>query len=190
LLQSGKDVSVVQPPGDAVAGHEIGPRASGARWFMNHQQDEWISSPVVKARLEKLLAASRAMDYAARLRGHGRGLSGALAEQYALNAGIGQLEVRGQVLPALAAADVIDYTLGDSGIAHIEEYVGLSSPVIAQAIRVLDLCHAKTRAELCWADCDHAARRYSLIRPPSTCGLWTAALRSTMRSAMSLGARC
>jgi len=103
-----------------------------------HAQDAAISRQVVRAELGTLLVAGRAMDFAARLRGHGTGLTGQLAEAYAMHAGVSALELRAQALPALAAADVIVYTMTGRGIAHIEEYVGLSAPVIVQAVRVLD----------------------------------------------------
>jgi hypothetical protein len=103
-----------------------------------HQQDSLISAPLVRAQLEKLLLAGRAMDFAARLRGHGRGLTGTLAQQYAAHAGIGLLELRAQVLPALQKAGVITYQTDDSMITHIEEYVGVSGSVVAQAMAVLD----------------------------------------------------
>jgi hypothetical protein len=48
-----------------------------------HQQDPLITERLIRARLEKLLVAGQAMDFASRLRGHGRDLTPALAVEYA-----------------------------------------------------------------------------------------------------------
>lgn len=103
-----------------------------------HQQDGLITNPVIRAQMEKVLLAGRAMDFAARLRNHGRGLTGVLAQNYAMHTGIGVLELLAQVLPALQAAGVIAYASDGTSITHIEEYVGVSGSLITQAMAVLD----------------------------------------------------
>jgi hypothetical protein len=100
-------------------------------------QNDIIADPVVRAKLASLLFAGRSMDFAARLRGLKERLSPAVAEQFATQMGIGAFELRGQVLPALKSADVIDFALRDGQLVHIEEYVGLTAPLIEQGMRVL-----------------------------------------------------
>lgn len=51
-------------------------------------------------------------------------------------------------------------------------------------------CQNARCARGCTRDRGHAARRYSLIKPPSTCRLWMAAVRSTTRPGVSSGACC
>ncbi|MGY2084848.1 hypothetical protein [Blastococcus sp. SYSU DS0539] len=104
-----------------------------------HHQEPLIREPLVSAAMETLLVAGRSMDFASRLRGHGRGLTGDLATQYAAHAGIGTLQLRGQVLPALKTAGIVDYRTDGAAITHIEEYVGVSAPLVTQAMQVLDV---------------------------------------------------
>jgi hypothetical protein len=85
------------------------------------------------------LLTGQAMDFAARLQGYGSTATPELAKGYARLAGL-NARTLDQVLPVLKAADVIDYKLAaDGGLRHIEEYVGITAPVIEQTYRVLYL---------------------------------------------------
>jgi hypothetical protein len=112
-------------------------RRLGRAVLFVHQQDG-LADPLVRAELETLFLAGRAMDFAARLREHGQHLTTARAVGYAKLAGIGVGELGIRVLPVLKAAGVVDFAIRDRKLIWIEEYVGLSAPVIAQTLAVLE----------------------------------------------------
>lgn len=102
------------------------------------QQAPVIHDNLVRADIETILLAGRAMDFASRLQGYGSTASAEIAYGYGRLAGLGQRELL-QVLPVLKAADVIDYTVAaDGSLSHIDEYVGITATVIVQTFRVLD----------------------------------------------------
>src|SRR5687768_99589 len=103
-----------------------------------HQQESLVVDPLVRAELETLFLAGRTMDFAARLREHGRDLTPALAIEYAKLAAIGLGELGTRVLPVLKAVGVADFAIRDRRLTWIEEYVGLSAPVVAQTFTVLE----------------------------------------------------
>jgi hypothetical protein len=113
-----------------------------------HQQLPMVHDPLLRAELETLLAAGRALEFAAKLRGHGANLTPALALQYAKQAGVGPHELRTHVLPRLAQADVVTFSYSDDQLTRVEEYVGLTAPVLKQALRVLE---AMAPSETEWA---------------------------------------
>jgi hypothetical protein len=93
-----------------------------------HQHDQKITNPLTRAEVEILLLTGRAMDFAARLKGHQAlvTLSHDLVHQYAKYAGLGTLELSNTVLPALKRADLIDYAVDPQGrIIRLEEFVGV-----------------------------------------------------------------
>jgi hypothetical protein len=103
------------------------------------QQDPVIQDNVVRADIDTILLAGRAMDFAARLQGHGRTAAPELALSYARLAGLSGRELGQRALPILKQADVIDYGLSPDGhLNRIEEYVGVTGTVIDQTFRVLD----------------------------------------------------
>lgn len=107
-----------------------------------HQQEDAGISGLVRSRLERLLLAGRAMDFAVRLKGHtsgvaAAGLTPAMALNFAELAGLGRLELIGSALPALKAANVVAYTVDGGELIFIEEYVGITGTVIDQTARVL-----------------------------------------------------
>jgi hypothetical protein len=96
-----------------------------------------ITDRLVRADIDTILLTGQAMDFAARLQGHGARATPELARSYARLAGLNARALE-QVLPVLKAADVIDYRLApDGSLGHIEEYVGITAPVIEQTYRVL-----------------------------------------------------
>jgi hypothetical protein len=105
-----------------------------------HQHDQKITNPLVRAEVEVLLLTGRAMDFAARLKGH-QGLvvlTHDLVYQYAKCAGLGGLELTDTVLPALKRADLVDYILDPQGrILRTEEFVGVSASVVEQTVQLL-----------------------------------------------------
>ncbi len=68
-----------------------------------HQHDHKITDPLVRAEVEILLLTGKAMDFAARLKGHQSlvVLTHELVVSYAKHAGLGGLELTNTVLPAL-----------------------------------------------------------------------------------------
>lgn len=116
-----------------------------------HQHDHKIVDPLVRSQVEVLLLAGRAMDLAARLKGHHNlvALTHELVQQYAQHAGIGGLELMNTVLlPALKRADLIDYTLRADGRIHtFDEFVGVSATVTEQTVTLLNRL-SPTRADL------------------------------------------
>jgi hypothetical protein len=137
-----------------------------------HQQDGLVADPLVRAELETLFLAGRTMDFAARLREHGRDLTPALAIEYAKLAAIGLGELGTRVLPVLKAVGVVDFTIRDRRLTWIEEYVGLSAPVVAQTFAVLEALGPSEveRAVLhsveiaCWAPLTEAQHLEQLTR--------------------------
>lgn len=107
-----------------------------------HQHDHRINDPLVRAEVEVLLLTGKAMDFAARLRGHERfvTLTHQLVLQYAKYAGLGGRELVNTVLPALKTAGLIDYRIDPFGqISDLEEYVGVSATVTEQTVTLLNV---------------------------------------------------
>lgn len=105
-----------------------------------HQHDHRITDPLARAEVEVLLLTGKAMDFAARLKGHQSfvTLTDELVRRYAAYAGLGNLELSNMVLPALDKADLIDYQLIDGRITHLDEYIGVTASVIDQTVALLD----------------------------------------------------
>jgi hypothetical protein len=106
-----------------------------------HQHDHKITDPLVRAEVEILLLTGKAMDFAARLKGHQSlvVLTHKLVVSYAKHAGLGGLELTNTVLPALKNAGLIDYHIDAANrISKLEEYVGVSATVTEQTVALLD----------------------------------------------------
>ncbi len=106
-----------------------------------HQHDHKITDPLVRAEVEILLLTGKAMDFAARLKGHQSlvVLTHELVVSYAKHAGLGGLELTNTVLPALKNAGLIDYRIDAANrISNLEEYVGVSATVTEQTVALLD----------------------------------------------------
>ncbi|GID29141.1 hypothetical protein [Paractinoplanes brasiliensis] len=107
-----------------------------------HQHDHKITDPLVRSQIEVLLITGRAMDLAARLRGHQDfvPLTHELVVGYAGYASIGTLELFTIVLPALKNANLIDYRVDTTGhIIGLDEYVGVSATLTEQTVQVLNV---------------------------------------------------
>lgn len=107
-----------------------------------HQHDQKITDHHVRAEIEVLLLTGKAMDFAARLKGHQAifPLTHELVQQYAKFAGLGFLELSNTVLPALKRAGLIDYSLSDQGrIVGLDEYIGVSATVTEQTVQLLNV---------------------------------------------------
>lgn len=105
-----------------------------------HQHASKITNPHVRAKVEVLLLTGRAMDFASRLKGHHDlvPLTGSIVAKYAQFAGLGSIELRGTVLPALKQAGIVDYTTNIEGaISGVEEYVGVTASVTEQTVQLL-----------------------------------------------------
>lgn len=111
----------------------------GRALFYIHQQTRVISEPLIKAKLSQLIAAGEAMGYAVTLKDH-KVVTGAIAVEFAAQAGIGQQRLITEVLPKLKEADLVTYTLdtATASLATIEEFVGLSGRIIDQAMKVTE----------------------------------------------------
>ncbi len=59
-------------------------------------------------------------------------------KEYAAQARIGRRQLLAIILPALKAADVIEFRLEGDELVHVEEYVGLTGRLIEQSVRVLE----------------------------------------------------
>jgi hypothetical protein len=106
-----------------------------------HQHDHKITNPLIRAQVEILLLTGRAMDFAARLKGHQNliPLTHDVVHRYASYAGIGSVELGNTVLPALKAADLVDFTVDQQGrIARLDEYVGVSASLTEQTVALLE----------------------------------------------------
>lgn len=111
----------------------------GRALFYVHQQAQVVTDPVIRAKLAQLIAAGEAMAYAVTLKDH-KVIPGALAVEYAAQAGIGQQRLFTEVLPKLKEADLVTFTvdLATGGLATVEEFVGLSGRIIDQAMKVTE----------------------------------------------------
>lgn len=103
-----------------------------------HQQDPQIPNGIVRAELEGLLLAGRSMDFAARIKEYGNDCPPTRASQFAKLAGIGRNELINTVLPALQKANIVSYAHDGAELTWIEEYVGVSAPMLNQAVRVFE----------------------------------------------------
>ncbi len=106
-----------------------------------HQHDQKITDPLVRAEVEILLLTGKAMDFAARLKGHQSlvTLTHELVHRYARYAGLGGLELTNTVLPALKRANLVDYALDAQGrILRLDEFVGVSATVTEQTVELLN----------------------------------------------------
>jgi hypothetical protein len=106
-----------------------------------HQHDRKITAPHIRAKIEVLLLTGKAMDFAVRLQGHHDllPLSGPVVMKYASFAGLGSIELRNTVLPALKQAGIIDYALDTQGeVLRVDEYVGVSASVVEQTVQLLN----------------------------------------------------
>ncbi|MHA3019663.1 hypothetical protein ACXPWS_05260 [Mycobacterium sp. BMJ-28] len=105
-----------------------------------HQHDHRITDPLVRAEVEILLLTGKAMDFAARLKGHQPfvTLTDGLVRRYAAHAGLGNLELTNTVLPALKRADLIDYKITNGEIVHLDEYIGVSASLTEQTVYLLE----------------------------------------------------
>lgn len=104
-----------------------------------HQYDTSVHDQLVRARLDELFFVGKSLDFVARLREFGDGLTPELAMNFAELAGIGRSDLRLRVLPILKRASVVDFSVDAQGtLTHIEEYVGVSAPLWDQVLAVLD----------------------------------------------------
>lgn len=104
-----------------------------------HEHDTGQIPQDVAVEVEALLAAGRAMDFAARLKDFpATQLVSSVVAEFAKQAGIGERALLREVLPALQAADVIAYSASDSHLIGIEEYVGVTGTLVEQAVKVLN----------------------------------------------------
>lgn len=133
LCRAGLDCDVTTRP----AGDDA--KRLGRAVVFVHQHDAQIVSPQLRAEIEILLLTGRAMDFAARIKGHEQlvALTHELVHGYGKYAGLGGYELINTVLPKLKAADLIDYRLDNQGrIVAMEEFVGVSASVIEQTVAV------------------------------------------------------
>jgi hypothetical protein len=81
------------------------------------------------------------------------------------------MDLVGKMLPALRAADVVGFAVQDSSLVFIEEYVGVSAPLVTQAMRVLealkpsaaDLAVLHSVEIACWAPLTRYQHAESLV---------------------------
>lgn len=105
-----------------------------------HEHDAGEIPQNVAVEIEAVLSAGRAMDFAARLKDFGSArLTHAVVTDFAKQAGLGQQALLQVVLPALKAADVIDYATVDGRISGLEEFVGVTGALVAQAVKVMQV---------------------------------------------------
>ena len=103
-----------------------------------HEHDSGQIPQDVAVEAEALLAAGRAMDFAARLKSFPPSqLTSAVVTEFAKQAGIGKHALLQVVLPALKAADVIAYSTNNEQVMGMEEFVGVTGSLIEQALRVM-----------------------------------------------------
>lgn len=103
-----------------------------------HEHDTGQIQQNVAVEIDALLTAGRAMDFAARLKDFGSAqLTTAVVTDFAKQAGIGQPALLQVVLPALKAADVVGYATTNGQFTGMEEYVGVTAPLLAQAVKVM-----------------------------------------------------
>lgn len=113
-----------------------------ARAVLQVYHHDKVMRPEVRAAFNEVLHAARCMDFAERLRSHpGNQVTGALAEMYAQQIGIGAFDLRMTVLPTLKAAGVVDFMTSGPDVLVVDEFVGVSAPFLAQVEAVLSQSH-------------------------------------------------
>lgn len=86
--------------------------------------------------LDATRRAGAAIDLALRIRRHGR-LSIGEVQSFARFAALSPFDLKTWCLPALRAADLLDYSVDSEGqVAVVEEQVGVTAPVLEEAARV------------------------------------------------------
>lgn len=117
----------------------VAQRRLGRAVVFVHQHDTGQIPQDVAVEVEALLAAGKAMDFAARLKNFTAAqLTPAVVAEFAKQAGVGERALLRDVLPALKAADVIDYSTNSGQLIGVEEFVGVTGTLVEQAVRVLD----------------------------------------------------
>lgn len=123
------------PPRDATG------RLGRALFFVQQQAlaaHAITGAELIKAKIGTVTAAAKAMDFAVRVQGHPTTLTPKLVDHFALLAGISHVELVSLHLPMLKAADVVEYALVDGQVTGLEDFIGLSTPMLRQALRVFD----------------------------------------------------
>lgn len=132
-LSSGGGLVVPNTPADDATRRRLGRSV-----LFIFQQGLEIRDNIVRADVDTLLFAGRAMDFVSRLQGYGRTATPGLAREFARQAGLNERELCRRALPVLQQADVLSYRQAtDGSLDYIEEYVGITAPVIDQTFRVL-----------------------------------------------------
>lgn len=90
-----------------------------------------VNDPVIQASVRTLQRAGQAIDFAARLQGHGL-LSANLVTSFATFSGLDASDLRLWVLPSLEAVGIIDFEYEDGQLDYVEERVGVSASVLEQ----------------------------------------------------------
>nr|WP_314844762.1 hypothetical protein [uncultured Microbacterium sp.] len=102
-----------------------------------HQASNTIN-PALRPRLEALLSAGESMDFVARIHGFKGSLSASAIESFAAEAGIGRNALHTTTLPALKAANVVDFVLDSNGmVLEVQDFLGVTGNLIEQSFRVL-----------------------------------------------------
>jgi len=95
-------------------------------------------NPYIRSSIGAIIHTGQAIDYVVRLRGFGTELTPELASQFSRFAGIDPTHLRLLVLPALERAGVVDYSMEGNNLKYIEEYVGVSAPLLDQVIKIFE----------------------------------------------------
>ncbi|MFJ6045440.1 hypothetical protein SAMN04487849_101319 [Micrococcus luteus] len=97
-----------------------------------------LTDGFVVSKIASVIDAGQAMDFAARIK-EVPALNHSIVVQFANLSGIPEWKLVNRTLPALEAAGVIEFRVGDNNeIAHIEEFVGVSKSVARQTVDVLN----------------------------------------------------
>lgn len=103
-----------------------------------YQHNDLIRDQIVRGSIGTIIRAGQAMDFAARLRGYGSNLTPPLAVEFARTTGISIADLRLLILPSLKAVGALDYAMKDNELTFIQEYVGVSAPILDQFVAVLN----------------------------------------------------
>jgi hypothetical protein len=82
--------------------------------------------------------AGQAISLAERMRSQGDSLNGQTVENLAHFLGISPFELRQTFLPILKRAGIIDYVIRNDEVLRVEEFVGVSAPLLVQTAQVFD----------------------------------------------------
>lgn len=116
-------------------------RLGRALFYVQQQALVTKSTPgagVISAKIGTIIATAQGMDFAVRIQNQAT-TTPQIIDQFATLSGISRLELMTIHLPQLKAAGIIDYSVVNGQVSGLEDYVGLTAPMLRQALKLFDV---------------------------------------------------